>query len=179
LAHALPGLHKLLLDKWRVDELYDATVVAAVDSLAETSAAIDKGVVDGVLARLTSLVVAVAGTLLRALQTGVVHVYAAMMVVGLVLIGWFFAVPHPNATVSDLGNDDYVVTAAPGVGYAYRWDADGDGKPEKDFGSDATLKLHVEAGKSQTVNLEVRNSFGLVRAKSIHVARPQEPTSSL
>jgi len=29
------------------------------------------------------------------------------------------------------------------------------------------------------VNLEVRNSFGLVRTKTIHVARPEEPTSSL
>ena len=179
LAQAVPGLYKLLLDKWRVDELYDVTIVAAVDSLAETSAAFDKTIVDGVLARLTSLVVAVAGTVLRAFQTGVVHVYAAMMVVGLAAVGWFFVVPHPNATVADTGTDDFVVTAAPGVGYAYRWDADGDGKPEKDFGSDATLKVHVEHGKSQTVNLEVRNAFGLVRSKSIQVARPPEPMSSL
>jgi hypothetical protein len=103
-----------------------------------------------------------------------------MMVVGLAVIGWFFAVPHPNATVVDAGHDDYVVTAAPGVGYAYRWDADGDGKPDKkDFGADSTMKVHVEPGKSQKVNLEVRNSFGLVRTKTIEVARPQEPTSSL
>jgi NADH-quinone oxidoreductase subunit L len=180
MAQAWPGLYRLLYDKWRIDELYDATIVAAVDSLAETSAAVDKGIVDGILARLTSLVVAIAGTVLRAFQTGVVHVYAAMMVVGLALVGWFFAVPHPDATVSDAGNDDYVLTAAPGVGYAYRWDADGDGKPEKpDFGQDTTLKLHLEPGKTQTVHLEVRNSLGLVRTKSIHVARPQEPTSSL
>ena len=128
----------------------------------------------------TALVVAASGTVLRAFQNGVVHVYAALMVVGLAVTGWFFAVPHPNATVVDAGNDDYVLTAAPGVGYAYRWDADGDGKPEKnDFGGDTTLKLHVQPGKSQTVNLEVRNSFGFVRTKTIQVARPQEPTSSL
>ena len=180
MAQAQPGLYRLLLDKWRIDELYEATVIAAVDSLAETSAAVDKGVIDGILARLTALVVAVAGTILRAFQNGVVHVYAAMMVLGLAGVGWFFVVPHPNATVVDAGSDDYVVSAAPGVGYAYRWDADGDGKPEKnDFGGDVTLKLHVEPGKTQTVNLEVRNSFGLVRTKSIQVARPQEPTSSL
>jgi hypothetical protein len=156
------------------------TVIAAMESLAETAAAVDKTLVDGLLARFTSLLVAASGTVLRAFQNGVVHVYAAMMVVGLAFAGWFFAVPHPNATVADAGNDDYVVTAAPGVGYAYRWDADGDGKPEKpDFGGDTSLKLHLEPGKSQNVNLEVRNSFGLVRTKTIHVARPQEPTSSL
>jgi NADH-quinone oxidoreductase subunit L len=180
LAAAVPGLYKLVLDKWRVDELYDATVVSAVDSLAETSAAFDKGVVDGILARLTSLLVAAAGTILRAFQNGVVHVYAATMVVGLAAVGFFFAVPHPNATITDAGNDDYVVTAAPGVGYSYRWDADGDGKVDKqDFGSDASVKLHVVPGKSQKVILEVRNAFGLVRSKSFNVARPTEPTASL
>jgi NADH-quinone oxidoreductase subunit L len=179
-AAARPGLYRLVLDKWRIDELYEATVIAAVDSLAETAAAVDKSIVDGLLARFTSLVVAASGTILRAFQNGVVHVYAAMMVVGLAAMGWFFAVPHANATVADAGNDDYVVTAAPGVGYAYRWDADGDGRPEKpNFDEDATLKLHVEPGKAQTVLLEVRNSFGLIRTKSIQVARPQEPTSSL
>jgi NADH-quinone oxidoreductase subunit L len=180
LAASQPALYHLLLDKWRIDELYDATIVAAVDSLAETAAAFDKTFVDGIIARLTALVVAAAGTVLRAFQNGVVHVYAAMMVVGLAVTGWFFAVPHPNGTVADVGNDDYVVTAAPGVGYAYRWDANGDGTPDKqDFGGDTTIKLHLEPGKSQTVMLEVKNSFGLVRRKSFHLARPQEPTSSL
>ncbi|HEX8796855.1 MAG TPA: NADH-quinone oxidoreductase subunit L [Polyangiaceae bacterium] len=180
IADAVPALHRLVLDKWRVDELYENTVIAAVDSLAETAAAVDKTIVDGIIARLTSLVVAAAGTILRAFQNGVVHVYAAMMVVGLAAVGWFFAMPHPNATVVDAGNDDYVVTAAPGLGYAYRWDADGDGKPEKaDFGGDATLKLHIEPGKSQNVHLEVKNTFGLVAGKTIHVERPKAPAEPL
>jgi NADH-quinone oxidoreductase subunit L len=180
LAEAQPGLYSLVLDKWRVDELYDMTAIAAVDSLAETSAAFDKSIVDGVIARLTSLVVAVSGTILRAFQNGVVHVYAAAMVLGLAVTGWFFAVPHANATIVDAGNDDYVLTAAPGVGYAYRWDADSDGKPDKtDFGPDGTLKLHLEPGKSQTVSLEVKNAFGFVGRKSIPLSRPQAPTSSL
>ncbi len=180
IAQAQPALYQLVLDKWRVDELYDATAIAAVDSLAETSAAFDKSIVDGIIARLTSLVVAASGTILRAFQNGVVHVYAATMVVGLAATGWFFAVPHANATVVDAGNDDYVVTAAPGVGYAYRWDANSDGKPEKaDFGADSTLKLHLEPGKSQTVRLEVKNAFGFVGKKSIFVAHPPAQTSSL
>ena len=155
-------------------------IEAAVESLAETSAAFDKSIVDGILARLTALVVSIAGTVLRALQNGVVHVYASAMVVGLAATAWFFAVPHANATVVDAGNDDYVVTAAPGVGYAYRWETDGEEKPAKvDFGSDATLKVHVQPGKSRTVRLEVRNSLGLVETKSIPVSRPQAPISSL
>ena len=179
-AEALPALYKLVLDKWRVDELYEVTVISGVDSLAETSAAFDSGVVDGIIARLTAIVVSAAGSILRVFQNGVVHVYAAFMVVGLAVIGWFFTVPHPNATVLDTGNSEYVLTAAPGVGYAYRWDADGDGKPESpDFANNATLKVHVEPGKTATVNLEVKNAFGLVRTKAFRIARPSEPTSSL
>jgi NADH-quinone oxidoreductase subunit L len=168
-----PALYKLVLEKWRVDELYDATVIAGVDSLAETSAAVDRGIVDGILARLTALVVAAAGTILRAFQNGVVQMYAATMVVGLAALGWFFTIPHANATVADAGSDDYVVTAAPGVGYEYRWDADGDGKPDKpDFGTQESLKVHVPAGTSALVAFEVKNAFGLVRSKKLTVTRP-------
>jgi NADH-quinone oxidoreductase subunit L len=106
LAKAQPGLYQLLVDKWRVDEFYDAVPLGAVDSLAEASAAVDVSLVDGIIARLTSLVVAAAGTILRATQNGVVHMYGAAMVVGLAAVGWFFAVPHPNAMVVDSGNGD-------------------------------------------------------------------------
>ena len=171
---SMPGLYNLVLEKWRVDELYEATVLAGVDSLGETSAAVDRTIVDGILARLTSLLVAAAGTVLRAFQNGVVQMYAATMVAGLAAVVWFFAVPHANATVSDAGEDDYLITAAPGVGYAYRWDADGDGKPDKpQFGAEGTLKVHVTPGNSAVVTFEVKNVFGLVRTKTLTVARPQ------
>jgi NADH-quinone oxidoreductase subunit L len=180
LAAAVPGLHQLLLDKWRVDELYEATAIAAVDSLAETSAAVDKGIVDGILAQLTALIVAASGTVLRTFQNGVVHAYSALMVVGIAAMGLFFGVPHARATVVDAGSDDYVVTAAPGVGYSYRWDSDDDGTPDKpDFGASPTLKVHVEPGRTTAVKLEVKNAFGLVRSRKITVARPPAPTTSL
>jgi NADH-quinone oxidoreductase subunit L len=180
-AEAVPGLYRLLLDKWRIDELYEATVISMVDSLAETSAAIDRTIVDGIIGRLSALVVAASGTVLRAFQNGVVHMYATLMVVGMAAMTWFFAVPHANATVVDAGNDDYVVTAAPGVGYGYQWDADGDGKPDKvGYTPESTVKLHLGPGQKVNVGLEVRNAFGLVRRKTISVVgRPQAPLSSL
>jgi NADH-quinone oxidoreductase subunit L len=71
-----PGLHALVRDKWRIDELYEETVIGAVDSLAEASKTFDKWVVDGVIARLSAFVVSLVGTLLRFLQTGKVQAYA-------------------------------------------------------------------------------------------------------
>jgi NADH-quinone oxidoreductase subunit L len=180
LAAALPWLHQTLVNKWYVDEIYQEGPIAMVDSLAETSAVVDRTIVDGILAKLTAFLVSMFGTILRATQTGVVHVYGAMMAVGLAAVIWFVGQPHANATVTDAGNDDYLVTAAPGVGYGYRWDADADGKPDKpSFGDDSTLKLHVEPGKTMTVNLEVRNAFGFVKSTAIKVARPAAPMSSL
>jgi NADH-quinone oxidoreductase subunit L len=173
LAEAVPGLYQLLLDKWRIDELYEFTVLAMVDALADTFAAFDVAVVDGVLARLSSLVVVGLGTLLRAFQTGVVHVYAAFMVVGLAAMGWFFVAPHPDATVTTSGDGDYLVQVSPGMGYTYRWDANGDGKPDaQTFGSQQQVKVHLDSGQTQNVGLEVVNAFGLHGMKEISITRP-------
>jgi hypothetical protein len=103
----------------------------------------------------------------------VVHVYAGLMAVGFAATAWFFTTPHANATVVDAGGGDYVVTAAPGVGYTYLWDADGDGKPDTDkFGTDTTVKVHLDQGHSVWVGLEVQNAFGQTKKRAFLVARP-------
>ncbi len=176
-AASAPGLHRMLLDKWRIDELYDVTVVAAVDALADTSAAFDQAVVDGLVAKLPSLLVAVFGSVLRAFQTGVVHVYAAFMVIGLAGVGWFFVVPHPAAIVTAVKDSgDYVVTAAQGLGYQYRWDADGNGQLDSTVASDqASIKLHLDEGKSQVVLVEATSAFGVRREASVRIERAAKP----
>ena len=174
LAQAQPGLYKLLLDKWRIDELYDATIVAAVDSLAETSASFDKWIVDGILAKTTALIVSAAGTVLRAFQNGVVHLYAALMVVGMAFIGWFFIAPHADATVVET-NGTYTVSAGPGMGYSYKWDADGEAKDDPPASKDPLVKsVKVESGKTRNVKLEVTNAFGFKKTKTITLTRPEK-----
>jgi len=175
----VPRLYRLVLDKWRVDELYDKTVVSGVDALADTAASVDQGIVDFILARLTSLIVAAAGTVLRVIQNGVVHVYAAVMVVGLVFLGWFFVEPHADFTVQEQ-NGDYTLQAGPGPGYSYRWYPDATKDPQtKDFATSDNLKIHVADGKSQTVKLEVKNAFGRVGTKSFTITRPAPPTGTM
>jgi NADH-quinone oxidoreductase subunit L len=174
LADAAPGLHQMLLDKWRIDELYDVTIIAAIDALADTCAAFDQTVVDGIVAKLPALLVSLFGSILRAFQTGVVHVYAAFMVIGLAAFGWFFVAPHPAATVVASGKDtgDYVVTAAPGMGYQYRWDADGNGQFDSDHVSDQTsVKVHVDEGKTRSVLIEATSAFGIRSQTEIPITR--------
>jgi NADH-quinone oxidoreductase subunit L len=172
-ASAFPRLYHLVLDKWRIDELYDATVLTGVDALADTAAAFDQGVVDGIIAKLPALLVSVFGSILRAFQTGVIHVYAAFMVIGLAAFGWFFVVPHPAATVTTVGSSgDYTVTAAPGMGYQYRWDADGNGQFDSERASDqASVKVHLDEGKTQWVLIEATSAFGVKRQTGIPITR--------
>ncbi len=173
-ARSVPGLYRLVLDKWRIDELYDVTVVAAVDALADTSAAFDQAVVDGIIAKLPALLVALFGSVLRAFQTGVVHVYAASMAIGLAGFGWFFIIPHPAATVASVGREtgDFVVTAAPGPGYQYRWDVDGNGEFDSDRTSDqGSAKVHLDEGSSRNVLIEATSAFGFRRQTAIPLVR--------
>ncbi len=106
-----------------LDSLYEKTILDGTDALADTSAAFDQWFVDGVIAKLTAFVVAALGTVLRAFQNGVVHVYAFAMVLGVAVMGWFFVGPHADASVAKAG-DDFTVTAGAVAGYldySYEW----------------------------------------------------------
>jgi NADH-quinone oxidoreductase subunit L len=178
-AEAVPGLYKLVYDKWRVDELYENTVIAAADALADTSAAWDRTIVDGIIAKVPALLVAASGSLLRAIQNGVVHVYAAMMVVGLFAFGWFFYMPHAALTVDPGATEasgDFIVKAAPGMGYQYRWDADGNGQYDSEkFSDQAQVKVHLTEGQTQLVRLEIVNSFQRHGTAEVSLTRPVTP----
>lgn len=175
----VPRLYRLVLDKWRVDEAYDKTVVSGVDALADTAASVDQGIIDMVLARLTSLAVAAAGTVLRVFQNGVVHVYAAAMAIGVMALGWFFVTPHAELTVHEQGGE-YTLLAGPGPGYQFRWYPEASSEPQtEDFGSTDTLTVRLEQGKSQTVKLEVKNAFGRVDTKTLTLTRPTSTTRTI
>ena len=171
-----------MLDKWRVDELYDVTVVSAVDALADTSAAFDSNIVDGVIAKLPAFVVSILGSILRAFQTGVIHVYAAFMAIGVAGFGWFFVAPHVSASVHANAQQagDYVVTAAPGMGYQYRWDTKGNGQfdnADRRPPTSPTVKVHVERGSpTQTFVLEATSAFGVHKTRRrIPISRVRPP----
>jgi NADH-quinone oxidoreductase subunit L len=176
---AAPGLHRFVSDKWRVDELYDELVIGSVDSLAELSVSADKWVIDGILARFTSFLVAGSGTLLRYVQNGRVQAYAAFMVLGVGVLGWLMLAPRAEAkTVNNHAAGAYSVNAAPGLGYKYRWDANGDGQwDSEDFGQETVQKFSLDVAASRTVRLEVMNAFGRTASADIVVARPRPDRS--
>ena len=172
---SMPGLHALVRDKWRVDEFYEETFVGAVDTLAVAATWVDKWIVDGIVARLSAFLVAVAGTLLRYLQVGRVQVYALSMVVGLGAFGFYFLAPTAEAkVVPNTATGAYSVTVAPGLGYSYRWDENGDGKWENEkFGNKKELAFELKPAETRKVRLEVQNAFGGTSLREISVTRPK------
>jgi NADH-quinone oxidoreductase subunit L len=177
-AEGSPGLYRLVRDKWRVDEFYEETFIGGVDLLAEMSVWFDKWIVDGIVARLTAGITALVGTVLRYTQTGRVQAYAFTMVLGMGGVGWFFFLPH---AAYRLASDDlagkYTVTALPGASYQYRWDENGDGKWDGEFGSKTEVAFNLEPDQTKTLRLQVRNAFGLPSTREIVVHRPKPDLS--
>jgi NADH-quinone oxidoreductase subunit L len=76
--------HRILLNKYYVDEAYDGAILRPGFRLSKTVLwkGVDAGVIDGLLVNGTALVVAVVGSLLRLLQNGLVRFYAWSFSVG-------------------------------------------------------------------------------------------------
>jgi len=91
LAEALPRLYRFTLDKFRVDELYQATVLGPVKGLARGLwKIVDVGIIDGTVNGVPRLVAGI-GAIVRLGQNGDVQRYAALMALAAAAI-LFFAV---------------------------------------------------------------------------------------
>jgi NADH-quinone oxidoreductase subunit L len=87
MARRFGGLHRLLLNKYYVDEVYDATVVNPIHVASREALwrGFDVKVVDGAVNG-TGAIVAAGSSMLRRLQTGSVRAYASSMFIGVVVI---------------------------------------------------------------------------------------------
>ncbi len=129
------GLHALLLDKWRVDELYEGLVVRPLARLATVSAWVDKTFVDGLLAGASSALVRLTGWLVARAHVGRVHAYGAMMVLGVFLVAIWFLYPQVDLRGQVEGSVVHW-SLEPGLGYRIRWDRDADGRWDTDWSSE-------------------------------------------
>jgi len=87
LARRFAGLHRVLTNKYYVDEIYDATIVQPIRIVSEEG--LWKGIDAGVIDRSVNGVgdsVRGSSAVLRLLQTGSVRTYAASLFFGVVLI---------------------------------------------------------------------------------------------
>ncbi len=87
LAASFPGVHRTLLNKYYVDELYDAALVDPVKRWSDRGLwkVVDAGLIDGAVNG-AGAVVAGWSAILRRVQTGSIRAYALSILVGAVLI---------------------------------------------------------------------------------------------
>ena len=90
-AQRFGGVHRVLLNKYYVDELYDATIVHPIQQLSTGGLwkGVDATVIDGMVNGVGLGVRGLSGGL-RRMQTGSIRTYAASLFLGVVLIlGWY------------------------------------------------------------------------------------------
>jgi len=77
-------VHRVLLNKYYVDEAYEATVIRPGYRLSRTVLwkGVDAGIIDGLLVNGSALVVAIIGSVLRIFQNGMVRYYAWAFTIG-------------------------------------------------------------------------------------------------
>ena len=87
MARRFGGVYRLLLNKYYVDELYDAAVVHPVETISREGLwrGFDVTVIDGAVNGAASIVDG-GSSVLRRLQTGSVRAYAGSVILGVVLI---------------------------------------------------------------------------------------------
>jgi NADH-quinone oxidoreductase subunit L len=87
MADRFGGVHQLLLNKYHVDEIYDATIVQPIRIVSEEGLwkVVDVRVIDGAVNGVAE-VVGGSSEMLRHVQTGSVRSYAASLLFGVVLI---------------------------------------------------------------------------------------------
>jgi NADH-quinone oxidoreductase subunit L len=80
-------VHRVLLNKYYVDELYDRTIVRPIRLVSENGLwkGVDVRVIDATVNGVGTAV-AVGGEMLRRLQTGSIRAYAASLLFGVVLV---------------------------------------------------------------------------------------------
>ena len=91
MARRFSGVHTLLLNKYYVDEIYDAVVVQPIKQASTGGLwkGVDAGVIDGAVNGVGLAVRGTSGSL-RRVQTGSVRAYAASLFIGAILIlGWY------------------------------------------------------------------------------------------
>jgi NADH-quinone oxidoreductase subunit L len=91
MARQFGGLHRLLLNKYYVDELYDAAIVQPLKLLSTGALwkGVDAGLIDGTVNGVGALVRSGSSSL-RRIQNGSVRTYAAGLFLGAALIlGWY------------------------------------------------------------------------------------------
>ena len=181
LSSAIRPVYQLLLDKWRVDELYDLVIVRPLRFVADFCAKIFDRLIDFVV-NAVGVAPRAVGALLRKSQTGVVQTYGAVIAVGLAaMIGWVMYRPTVAISARAEANNRVTLEVHGGPGYAYQWDVEGDGTfaptgneftPQTRQSGTCTPLESQDGARLCRVSVRARNAFGQITTTTRYVELP-------
>jgi NADH-quinone oxidoreductase subunit L len=164
-----PRLHKVVYNKYYVDEIYRAIFVGPLRWLARLlSDAFDKFLIDFVVVNGSAKLVDIGGIILRGLQSGNVQRYIVGVVVGAAAILYLFAGPVIEIQVTSEGKAVKVVekgkevqftarvAGSTGTSHEYKWDF-GDGSEESAWQASPAASHTYKDKKRYKVKLKVRD----------------------
>ena len=171
----MPRLHRVVQNKYYVDEIYNALFVLPLKWTARLlSDFVDKFLIDFVVINGSAKLVDVGGMILRALQNGNVQRYLLGVVAGTAVIIFVFVGPRvkiavtPGETV-EAGRPvsfNARVSGIDGTAHEYQWDFDGDGTWDTQWQSDATARHIYSDKKRYHVKLRVRDRGDIKRVET-------------
>jgi NADH-quinone oxidoreductase subunit L len=150
-------LYQLAFDKWRVDELYAATIVNPIKKVATVAGHADMTFVDGLMTKWPSFKAREMGRILARMQNGVVQMYGTVMVVGFVGVMAWYWMPHSRIDAEFEGTS-VSLSAPAGLGYEYRWDANSDGEFETEWTDAAGTSFEYEDEDVRGIAVFILNS---------------------
>ncbi|MFO0713277.1 MAG: NADH-quinone oxidoreductase subunit L [Sandaracinus sp.] len=135
----MPALHSFLMDKWRVDELYEVVFLGPFKWIAVVAANIDRIAVDGLLTKVPGILARALGSLVSKIQNGAIYVYTTGFAVGAFGLLWWFTYPHVALEVTEPETGTtFEMSATEGPGYEYRWDFDSDGELDTEWSTESS-----------------------------------------
>jgi NADH-quinone oxidoreductase subunit L len=181
LSSAIRPVYQLLLDKWRVDELYDLVIVRPLRGAADFCAKIFDRLID-FLVNAVGAVPRALGAVLRKSQTGVVQTYGAVIAIGLAaMMGWVMFRPTVAISARAEANNRVTLEVHGGPGYAYQWDVEGDGTfaptgnefTPQTRQSGMCVPIESSIGpRLCRVSVRARNAFGQITTTTRYVELP-------
>jgi NADH-quinone oxidoreductase subunit L len=167
LAAAVPGLFKLVQDKFRVDELFAAVIVRPIGALSRgLYRFVDRVLIDQILVGGLTFVVDLLGRAVRSLQPGDGQRYLAVFTIGAAALVYFATRPLPvvgadpvKVTIeggTTVSVDASRATRSPSRGLIYSFDWDDNGTPEK-TGPETQARYTYSAAGKHTIRVTVRD----------------------
>jgi NADH-quinone oxidoreductase subunit L len=173
LVAALPLAHRILVNKFYVDELYDWLFIRPLRAIARGSAlVIDRVLIDGLLVGGVARVVAAVGYLARRVQNGDVQRYLAVLVIGAAVMVWRASrVPSPQIRINAVDANRLSVTSltfpTPGAKRRWRYCWRIDGGPCAATSEQAELDL--PAGRHRLTLYILDSDWGTSASSSVEV----------